>query len=81
MLDFETELFTLFQAPYSYIHLITHDEARATSVVMHQARRTGRQVVEWSMTRGMSWGELRVPPGDFGALLDGIEAESQPLIF
>ncbi len=80
MLDFETELRTLLQAPYSYIHLITHDEARAVSAVGRIARKQGREVREWSAVRGME-GDQTVAPGDFHALLDAIEAETQPVIF
>lgn len=83
MMDFEAELRTLLQAPYSYIHLITHDEARAVSMVARHAREVERGVREWSATRGMepSGDGEAVPPGDFHALLDAVEAESQPVIF
>ncbi len=81
MLDFESELRTLLQAPYSYIHLVTHDEARAVSLVTRVARHTSRVVCEWSATRGMELSDRRVPPGNFNVVLDAIESETRPVIF
>ena len=81
MVDFERELGTLLKAPYSFIHLVTYDEARATSFVTRLGRREGREVLEWSLTRGLSGSGAAVPPGDFHALLDAIESIKEPHIF
>ena len=79
---FERELETLLEAPYAYVHIVTHDEARAVALVTRVALRAGRPVREWSVTRGMNLPDGRsVPPGPVGALLDAIEADVEGTIY
>ncbi len=79
---FERELATLLEAPYSYIHVVTHDEARAVALVTRVALAAGRPVHEWSATRGMPMVESRgVGADDIDGLLDAIEGETQNAIF
>lgn len=79
---FERELATLLEAPYAYIHIVTHDEARAVALVTRVAMRANRAVREWSVTRGMYVAEgAPVPPGSVPTLLDAIETDSEGTVY
>ena len=72
MLAFDAELEILLRAPYAYLYLVTHDEARAVAMVTAGARATDRPVVEWSPTQG---------EGGLAAFLDQIEADAEPRVY
>ncbi len=51
-LRFMRELRALLRAPYAFLHIETHEEARAVDLVKRLASRDNRPVWEWSITRG-----------------------------
>jgi ATP-dependent 26S proteasome regulatory subunit len=80
--DFLHELTTLMSAPYAYIHIVTHDEARAVALVSQIATDSGRPLREWSVTRGLSGGEAGASgPGEINGLLDAIESDSEATVY
>jgi SpoVK/Ycf46/Vps4 family AAA+-type ATPase len=50
---FATSLDTLVRARYPFVYLVSWEEARVDGILAELARRHGKQLVEWSATRGL----------------------------
>jgi len=50
---FATSLDTLIRARYPFVYLVSWEEARVDQILGELARRHGKQVVEWSATKGL----------------------------
>src|SRR5205085_1254751 len=50
---FATTLDTLIRARYPFVYLVSHEEARVDTILAELARRHGKQLVEWSATKGL----------------------------
>ena len=77
-LRFMSELSALIRAPYAFLHIETHEEARAVDLLQRLAAREERPFQEWSITRGFSGEDSR---GDIRAAFREIEAVDTPGIF
>ena len=77
-LRFVDELRALLRAPYTLIHIETHEEARAVDLVKRLAARDERPVWEWSITRGFGDDHSS---GDLMAALPEIESIDEAGIF
>ncbi len=77
-LRFMRELRALLRAPYAFLHIETHEEARAVDLVKRLAKRDSRPVWEWSVTRGFGGAHT---DGDFQKALAQVEEIDKEGIF
>lgn len=85
-LRFMNDLRGFLRAPYAFLHIETHEEARAVDLIKRLASRDDRPVFEWSITGGFSTtadSAERKPASESGLLtaFDQVEALDQPGIF
>lgn len=76
--QFLRELRSLLRAPYALIHLKTHEEERALSILRNLAEVDGRPLASWSPVTGF---DGKPAEGDLHAALDHIERATTPSIF
>lgn len=58
---FIRDLETMVRARYPLVYLVTHEEQRIDAVVSEVAERHGKQLWEWSITRGLHLTKARAP--------------------
>ncbi len=64
--DFLREIDTQIRARYTLLYLVTYEEERVEKLLGELARTHGKELVEWTVTRGLRTfnGKLRGPPAD-----------------
>lgn len=76
--QFVRELRALIRAPYALIHIETHEELRAMSLLHNLANSLELALYDWSMVMGL---DRKPNQGDLPTALSQIEAFEEPAIF